>query len=511
MLYNGYTVVEITNLWYNADVQKDRQPMAHSLVDDEIQSCIESAEPITIMLPRHQTPGRRKLNMKKKIMSMVIAAAAMALSLVGCGVDISSIGLPSDVVIEKGETQQLEIEYGTDDKAEQEKIAEAASKLTIEWTSSDEEVVTVDATGLITAVGAGEADVTASAKDVNISSTTHVKVVITPTGVEAPETLELVTNGENSKNLDAKMTPEDATEVKLAYESSDDSVATVDENGLVTAVADGECTITTYVVADAPATAETATQETAAVVTDEEKPTGGENSEATADSEAVTVPDNLDSAFGVVPDGLSATTKVTVTTKVEKIELDKTEGILNVGNTVTITATVAPEEATNPAVTWSSSDESVATVDETGKITAVATGNATITATSEDDNSVSADYELTVQQKKAATTTKNNYSGSTSAGASTAPSYTAPTQPVTPSAPAPVPAPAPAPDPAPAPAPAPDPAPAPAEPSQPSGGNSGGGNFDDGSKPEDSFGQSSGIDWTQDNSNGSLDGGCVRC
>lgn len=453
--------------------------MAHSLVDDEIQSCIESAEPITIMLPRHQTPGRRKLNMKKKIMSMVIAAAAMALSLVGCGVDISSIGLPSDVVIEKGETQQLEIEYGTDDKAEQEKIAEAASKLTIEWTSSDEEVVTVNATGLITAVGAGEANVTASAKDVNISSTTHVKVVITPTGVEAPETLELVTNGENSKNLDAKMTPEDATEVKLAYESSDDSVATVDENGLVTAVADGECTITTYVVADAPATAETATQETAAVVTDEEKPTGGEN------SEAVATPDNLDAAFGVVLEGLSATTKVTVTTKVESITLDKTEGILNVGNTVTITATVAPEEATNPAVAWSSSDESVATVDETGKITAVATGNATITATSEDDSSVSANYELTVQQKKAAaTTTKNSYSGSTSAGTSTVPSYTAPTQPVTPSAPAP------------APAPAPDPAPAPAEPSQPSGGSSGW-DFDDGSKPEDSFGQSSGIDWTQ--------------
>lgn len=432
--------------------------------------------------------------MKKKIMSMVIAAAAMALSLVGCGVDISSIGLPSDVVIEKGETQQLEIEYGTDDKAEQEKIAEAASKLTIEWTSSDEEVVTVDATGLITAVGAGEADVTASAKDVNISSTTHVKVVITPTGVEAPEALELVTNGENSKNLDAKMTPEDATEVKLAYTSSDESVAAVDENGLVTAVADGECTITTYVVADAPATAETATQEAAAVVTDEEKTTEDENSEATTDSETVTVPDNLDSAFGVVPDGLSATTKVTVTTKVEGITLDKTEGILNVGNTVTITATVAPEEATNPAVTWSSSDESVATVDETGKVTAVAVGNATITATSEDDSSVSADYELTVQQKKAATTTKNNYSGSTSAGTSTAPSYTAPTQPVTPSAPAVE---------TPAPAPAPDPAPAPAEPAQPSGGdsgNSGGvvpGSTEDLDNQYRDFGTWSGTDWTQ--------------
>lgn len=488
--------------------------MAHSLVDDEIQSCIESAEPITIMLPRHQTPGRRKLNMKKKIMSMVIAAAAMALSLVGCGVDINSIGLPPNVVMEKGETQQLEIEYGTDDKAEQEKIAEAASKLTIEWTSSDEEVVTVDATGLITAVGAGEADVTASAKDVNISSTTHVKVVITPTGVEAPETLELVTNGENSKNLDAKMTPEDATEVKLAYESSDESVATVDENGLVTAVADGECTITTYVVADAPATAETATQEAAAVVTDEETPTEGENSEVTADSETVTVPDNLDSAFDVVPEGLSATTKVTVTTKVEGITLDKTEGILNVGNTVTITATVAPEEATNPAVTWSSSDESVATVDETGKITAVATGNATITATSNSDADVNATYDVTVEEKKTPTYTSNktNY-GSSASGSVAAGGSATVTTPTVPAAPAPDPTPVQPsnPEPAPAPAPAPaEPAPAPAEPSQPSGGDGGSsGGYD---IPHDPNGQpGSGIDWTQDSSNGESDNCEVRC
>lgn len=430
--------------------------------------------------------------MKKKIVLTVIAAVAMALSLAGCGVDISSIGLPSDVVIEKGETQQLQIEYSADDKATEEKIAEAAEKLTLEWTSSNEDVATVDENGMVTAVGTGEADITASIKDANISSTTHVKVVILPTDVDAPDALELYTNGENEKELNAKIVPEDATEVKLAYTSSDEGVATVDENGLVTAVADGECTITAYIVADVPVTAETATQETAAVVTDEETPTEGENSEATADSEAVTVPNNLDSAFGVVPDGLSATTKVTVTTKVEGITLDKTEGILNVGNTVTITATVAPEEATNPAVTWSSSDESVATVDETGKITAVATGNATITATSEDDSSVSANYELTVQQKKAAaTTTKNNYSGSTSAGASTVPSYTAPAQPVTPSAPAP--APAPAPDPAPA--PVPDPAPAPAEPSQPSGGNSSG---DSGFDPVlGSWSVGSGTDWTQ--------------
>ena len=133
----------------------------------------------------------------------LIMAVAMAVSLVGCGVDITSVGLPTDIVLEKGETQQLNIEYGTDDKAEQEKIAEAASKLNLTWSSSDEEVATVDETGLVTAVGAGEADITVSVADANISSTTHIKVVILPTGVEAPETLSLELNGEATKALGA--------------------------------------------------------------------------------------------------------------------------------------------------------------------------------------------------------------------------------------------------------------------------------------------------------------------
>lgn len=423
----------------------------------------------------------------------VTFAVAMAVSLVGCGVDITSVGLPTDIVLEKGETQQLNIEYGTDDKAEQEKIAEAASKLNLTWTSSDETVATVDETGLVTAVGAGEADVTVSVSDANISSTTHVKVVITPTGVEAPDSIELVTNGENSKALGAKMTPEDATEVKLAYESSDENVATVDENGVVTAVADGECVITTYVIADIPATAESAE---AKPVVDEVASSEAEVADSAADSEA---PDNAaasepedttDSSFGVVPDGLSAETKVTVTTKVEQIALSKTEGVLTVGNSVTITATVTPDNATNATVNWTSSDEKVATVDSNGKVTAVAAGNATIKATSESDGDVSADYALTVN--KAAAKPATRYSGTTSsAGAATTPSYTAPSAPSA-STPTYVP------EPAPAPAPAPDPAPAPAEPSQPSGGSSpdysGSSGFD---ANLGSWSEGSGIDWTQ--------------
>ena len=293
----------------------------------------------------------------------LIMAVAMAVSLVGCGVDITSVGLPTDIVLEKGETQQLNIEYGTDDKAEQEKIAEAASKLNLTWASSDEEVATVDETGLVTAVGAGEADITVSIADANISSTTHIKVVILPTGVEVPETLSLELNGEATKALGAKMTPEGATDVKLAYVSSDESVATVDESGNVTAVGVGECTITTTIVADTTATAEDA---------------------------------GVDSEMLVVPENAKAETKVTVGKAIESITLDSNEGVLTVGNTHTIKATVFPEDATDKAVTWESSDESIATVDAEGNVTAKGTGNVTIMAVNSDGD-VSSTYELTVK------------------------------------------------------------------------------------------------------------------
>ena len=397
----------------------------------------------------------------------LIMAVAMAVSLVGCGVDITSVGLPTDIVMEKGETQQLNIEYGTNDKAEQEKIAEAASKLNLTWTSSDEEVATVDETGLVTAVGAGEADITVSVSDANISSTTHVKVVITPTGVEAPETLSLELNGEATKALGAKMTPEDATDVKLAYVSSDESVVTVDESGNVTAVGVGECTITTTIVADTTATAEDA---------------------------------GVDSEMLVVPENAKAETKVTVGKAIESITLDSNEGVLTVGNTHTIKATVFPEDATDKAVTWKSSDESIATVDAEGNVTAKDTGNVTIMAVNSDGD-VSADYALTVN--KAAAKPATRYSGTTSsAGAATTPSYTAPS---TPSASTPTYVPEPAP------APAPDPAPAPAEPSQPSGGDIVPGSTEDYDNRYKDFGQWSGTDWTQDESHAGDNSSCDLC
>lgn len=421
---------------------------------------------------------------RKTIILAVVAAAAMAIALVGCGVKITNIAVPDAVTVEKGEAVVLPVAFGTDDApavtpetaatgesaATDEKVAKAAEKLTIEWTSSDESVATVDETGTVTAVAAGEANVTASVKDADIAASTHIKVVVTPTGVAAPESIDLVTNGENTKDLDAKLVPADATDVKLAYESSDESVATVDETGKVTAVANGECTITTYVTAK---TEDAEASELSAVAVE------AADSEETDDSVA-TMPEDLaamDSAFGVVPENLKAETKVTVTTNVESVTLDKTEGVLTVGNTVTVTATVTPDTATSASVTWSSSDEAIATVDSEGKITAVAPGTATITATSDSNPDASAAYAVTVQAKKVVTSTstktssKSN-SGNTGRSSNSGAAAAAPSNP----------APAPAPDPAPVqpsePAPAPDPQPEqpsnpePAQPSQPSGGDS---------------------------------------
>ena len=83
--------------------------------------------------------------------------------------------------------------------------------------------------------------------------------------------------------------------------------------------------------------------------------------------------------------------------QVTDVELDITQKALNVGDTFTLTATVKPDNATDKSVTWSSSNTSVATVDENGVVTAVTEGTATITATA--SNGVEASCTVTVKQK----------------------------------------------------------------------------------------------------------------
>ena len=397
--------------------------------------------------------------MKKNIVLAVIATAAMALSLVGCGVKVTNISVPDAATLEKGESITLPVNFGTEDApaetpviatgesataetaAQDEKIAKAAEKLTLAWTSSDESVATVDETGTVTAVAAGEAEITAAVKDTEMQDVCVITVKVSAKELKVPDTLDVKLNDTDEAAIEAKCEPEDASNISFDFASSDEEVATVDKDGKVKVLKAGECDITTTLMQDGEKVAE-------------------------------------------------KTTHVKAFYEVESITLDSNEGKLTVGNSHTIKATVAPEEvAAETTIEWSSSNEKVATVDSNGKVTAVSSGNATITATAGEE---SANYEVTVEQPKKVTTSSKTYknSGSSNSAAVT-PTNPAPVAPVTPSAPAtpsapvtpvqpsnPEPAaPAPAqPDPAPAQPSNPEPAqpsnPEPAQPSQPSGGDS---------------------------------------
>lgn len=402
---------------------------------------------------------RRSVFMKKNIVLAVIATAAMALSLVGCGVKVTNISVPDAATLEKGESITLPVNFGTEDApaktpviatgesataetaAHDEKIAKAAEKLTLAWTSSDESVATVDETGTVTAVAAGEAEITAAVKDTEMQDVCVITVIVSAKELKVPDTLEVKLNDTDETAIEAKCEPEDASNISFDFASSDEEVATVDKDGKVKVLKAGECDITTTLMQD---------------------------------GEKVT----------------EKTTHVKAFYEVESITLDSNEGKLTVGNSHTIKATVAPEEVSaETPIEWSSSDEKVATVDSNGKVTAVSSGNATITATAGEE---SANYEVTVEQPKKATTSNKTYTKSSSSNsAAVTPSNPAPVAPITPSAPAtpsapvtpvqpsnPEPAaPAPAqPDPAPAQPSNPEPAqpsnPEPAQPSQPSGGDS---------------------------------------
>ena len=371
---------------------------------------------------------------RKTIILAVVAAAAMAITLVGCGVKITNIAVPDAITVEKGEAVVLPVAFGTDDapavtpetaatgeSAEtDEKLAKAASKLTVEWISSDESVATVDATGMVVAVSAGEADITASVTDSEMSAVCKVTVKVAAKDITVPDNLDVKLNDGNETTVEATVSPADATDVKVSYASTDEAVATVDKDGRVQVLQPGECDITTTLMQD---------------------------------GEKVT----------------EKTTHVKAFYEVESITLDSNEGKLTVGNSHTIKATVAPEEvAAETTIEWSSSNEKVATVDENGKVTAIAAGEATITATAGEE---SANYEVTVEQPKKVTTSNKTYKSSSSSNSSAAvtpsnPAPVAPSAPTTPVQPS-------NPEPA-APAPAqPDPQPSNPEPSQPSGGDNG--------------------------------------
>ena len=213
-----------------------------------------------------------------------------------------------------------------------------ATDPSVTWVSSDESVVTV-IDGAVTAVGGGTASVTAFAGD--YSAQCAVTVTVPVQGVAlSPATMTLAAG--DDATLTAVVSPSDATDRTLSWTSSDPSVLAVDEQGKVTALKVGTATIT------------------------------------------------------VAAGSYKATCSVTVLASVisvESVVLSAETLTLEKGASSTLTASVLPLDATDPSVSWISSDTGVVTVDEKGKVTAISGGTATITATA---GTVSATCVVTV-------------------------------------------------------------------------------------------------------------------
>ena len=206
---------------------------------------------------------------------------------------------------------------------------EYASDKTVFWLTSNEKVATVDDNGKVTAVGSGEAKITATAGGKYASCT--VKVTVLVAGITLDKTELDMTIDDEPVTLVAKVTPDGATDKTVTWSSSNEKVATVDANGKVKAVGNGEATITAK---------------------------AGDK---------------------------TATCTVKVTVFATGITLDKTNLTMEVVDApVKLTAKVTPDGAIDGDVSWSSDKTDVATVDANGNVTAVGRGEAKITAKASD-------------------------------------------------------------------------------------------------------------------------------
>ena len=225
-----------------------------------------------------------------------------------------------------------------------------ADDISLTWSSNNADVATVDATGRVSAIGIGEAVITATTNDGSgLSATCHIGVV--PKGVRYLNlnTYEMTMKVNESALLEVEVVPDDAEYSHIVWTSSDERVAVVDDNGLVTArgVGQAEITVTAY---------------------------------------------NFDGS------GTGTHCDVTVVpTMVESIALNMSDLELKLDDTYQLEATVSPVDATNKSVAWTSSDENVATVDNNGLVTAVGIGDVDITAAANDGSGVAANCHVTVE------------------------------------------------------------------------------------------------------------------
>jgi len=218
-----------------------------------------------------------------------------------------------------------------------------ASDKTVIWTSSDSKIISVDASGKVTAVSRGFAQITAKTKDGGFAAKCSFEVVQLPENVTCTADTARVYLGK-TLTLDMTVLPEDTNDKTLTWKSTDESIATVDGNGKVTPVKIGTC----YIVASS------------------------------------------------IVDGVEKRVKITVEKLSEKVEINCRIPELFAGDKLRLLATVLPETATDKTVKWTSSDSSIATVDKNGIVTAVKPGKVKVTATASDGSGAKAVVDISV-------------------------------------------------------------------------------------------------------------------
>ena len=287
----------------------------------------------------------------------LITLLGLALLVMACSDDDSPV-TPS-VVHVTGVTlnvQNVSLAIGAKETLKVNVTPEDATNKRVSWSSSKTEVASVDAQGIVTAHKAGETVVTVKTEDGGKTATCKVTVKdgkVAVTGVKLDKTAHTLAVG-GTVTLVATVTPEGATNKKVTWKSDKTDIATVDGNGKVTAVKEGEAKIT------------------------------------------VTTEDG------------NKTATCTITVKKDKVavtgvSLNKTDLSMTVGGSFQFVATITPKDATNKNVKWQSNDSGVAQVDGNGKVTAKAVGTATITVITEDGNKT-ASCKVTVQEDKVAVT-----------------------------------------------------------------------------------------------------------
>ena len=319
-------------------------------------------------------------------------------------------------------------------------LPENADNKNVHFTSDNDAVAAVDDNGLVTALSSGEAVITVITEDGKKTAKCKITVekeiiqLKTITITNAPAELE---KGAQVQ-LGIKYIPDNTTQSKsVEWKTSDASVAVVSSTGLVTAKKTGTVTITAVSKADSSIQSKvtikvlshitdvTVTGPSGTLYTDTKyKFTAKITPDDTTDNKTVTWSVSDSNIAQIATDGtlsfkkagtvdviatVKATSSNTVIKKltvtgvkrvinVSSVALDKTTVNLKKGETVKLNATVAPADADNKEVTYTSSNSAVAKVDNTGLVTALSSGEAVITVTTK-DGSKTASCKVTVAKE----------------------------------------------------------------------------------------------------------------